>query len=174
MRGDALLTARLLLRRDGLAGVVIAAGGALAVFAATQPWYHAMAEIAMLGTAQARAVGSVRGLPATVPGWVALGLGVAAVVLGVACALDRPPGRARAALAAVALGLVGAALYGWLGPAPELADVAGREGRELLGLAERLPLGIALELEVRPATGPLVATIAAILVAGGVLAAREL
>ncbi|HSK21813.1 MAG TPA: hypothetical protein VK906_01490 [Egicoccus sp.] len=174
MRGDALLTARLLLRGDGVAGVVIAAGGALAVLAATQPWYHAMAEIAMLGSAQARAVGSVRGLPATVPGWVALALGVVAVVLGVACALDRPPGRARTVLVGVALGLAAAALYGWLGPVPELAGVAGREGRELLGLAERLPLGIALELDVRPAVGPWLVAVAAILVAGGVVAAREL
>lgn len=174
MRGDALLTARLVLRRDGLAGVVIAVGGTLAVVAATRPWYQAMAEVAMLGTQQARAVGVVHGLPSTVPGWVALVLGVVAVTLGVACALDRPPGKARPVLVAVALGLVAAALYGWLGPAPELAAVAGREGRELLGLAERLPLGVGLELDVRAGVGPWLTMIAAILVAGGMFGAREL
>lgn len=174
MRGDALLTARLFLRGDGLAGAVIAAGGALAVLAATRAWYQAMAEVAMLGTEQGRAVGVVRGLPATAPGWVALTLGVIAVVLGVACALDRPLPKSRLVLLVVALGLAGAAAYGWLGPAPDLAGVAGREGRELLGLAERLPLGVAIELDVRPAAGQWLTMVGATLVAGGVLAAREL
>lgn len=174
MRGDALLTARLLLRRDGLAGIAVAAGGATAVYAAAQPWYLAMAEVAMLGAEQARAVGAVRGVPQTLPGWVVLALGVVAFALGLASAFDRPPAQARRVLLVAAVGLVAAAAYGWFGPAPELAEVAGREGRELLDLAERLPSGIAVELGVRPGTGPWAALVAGLFVAGGVLAAQEL
>lgn len=174
MRGDALLTARLLLRREGLAGLAIAAGGGLGVVAAARTWYLAMAEVALLGAEQGRAVGVVRGLPGTVPGWLSLVLGVVAVALGVGCALDRPPARARPLLLAVSVGLVAVALYGWFGPQPDLAAIAGREGRELMGLAERLPQGVALELDVRVGSAPWFAAFGALLVAGGVFAAREL
>lgn len=173
MRGDAALTARLLLRGAGVAGIAVALGGALAIVAATRPWYHAMADVAMLGSSQGRAVDSLAGTQ-TVLGWVSLLAGLVAVVLGVACALDRPPAGARRMLLACALALVVVAAVAWLGPAPELARVAGSEGEELARLGDRLPEGIALQLAVRTAIGPVLTVLAGVIVGVGTLAAREL
>lgn len=173
MRGDVALTARLLLRGDGLAGLAVAAGGALAVFAATRPWYHALAEVAMLDTAQARAVDSLIGTQ-TLLGRVSLGVGLVAAVLGVLCAVDRPPAHARQVLLGCAVALLVTAAVAWLGPPPELARVAGSEGDELARLGGRLPDGIRLRLAVRLATGPALTALASGIVAAGTIAAREL
>lgn len=173
MRGDVALTARLLLRGSGLAGLAVAAGGGLAVFAATEPWYHAMAEVEMLGADQARAIASLLGVQ-TVGGWVSLVVGAGAVVLGIACALDRPPARARPLLLGGAVVLVLAAASAWLLPAPALDSVTGAEADQLAVLADRLPVGLALELQVRVAAGPALVALGSAIVAGGTFFAREL
>lgn len=173
MRGDVALTARLLLRGTGLAGIAVAAGGALAVVAATRPWYHAMAQVTMLDAVQARAVDSLLGTQ-TLLGWVTLVLGLVAILLGIACALDRPPAHARRVLLGCALALLVVSLLAWFGPSPELARVAGSEGDELTRLGSRLPDGIELRLAVRTAVGPALAALASVIVTGGTFAAREL
>ncbi|MFA9447040.1 hypothetical protein [Egicoccus sp. AB-alg6-2] len=174
MRGDLALSARLAMRGGGLAGSVSAIGGLVAIVAARSPWFHAMAEVAMLGTRQQRAVASLTGVPDTVWGWSTLALGLVAVVLGVLVALDRPPLVARRVLLGCGLGLVATAVAAWLGPAPALDGIAGAEGGQLAQLARRLPMGVALELHVRAGIGPPLSALAGVLVVGGTLAAREL
>ncbi len=168
------LTARLLLRASGLAGVVVALGGVLAVVAATRPWFTAVAEVAMLGVEQNRAVAALTGVPDTPGGWLTLAAGLVAVVLGAAAALDRPPASTRTVLLGCALLLVSAAGWAWVGPGPSLARVAGGEGDQLLDLAGRLPSGVDLQLSVRAAMGPVLSAVAAVMVAVGTLAARDL
>jgi hypothetical protein len=166
------LTARLLLRGTGLAGMVIVVGGLLAMFAATRPWFVAVAEVAMHGVVQDRAIAVQRGLPGVAGAWVTLGAGAMAVLLGGAIALDRPPTSARAVLV-VAVGALGiAAAWAWAAP-PAVAELAGNEGAQLSRLADRLPAGVALDLHARASLGPWLSTVAAAMVAGGTLAARD-
>jgi hypothetical protein len=172
VRGDATLTARLLLRGTGLAGAVVVLGGGLAAVAATRPWYLAVAEMTMLGDQQGRTVASLAGVPATVLGWVVVALGLAAAVLGTNVALDRPPPHARALLLAVSAVLLVVAATVAL-RRPPLERVAADDADRLLALADRLPTGVELAISVRPALGPLVVGFAALLIGGGALAARE-
>ncbi|MFA9432077.1 hypothetical protein [Egicoccus sp. AB-alg2] len=174
MRGDIALTARLLLRGTGLAGLTVVAGGVLAVVAATRPWFQATAEVAMLGVAQDRAVATLTGVPDTLAGWVALLLGVVAVVVGSSVALDRPPAPARKILVGCAAALLLVALLAWFGPVPALARVAGAEADQLATLAGRLPDGVELELRVGAALGPALAALASAIVAIGTFSARDL
>jgi hypothetical protein len=172
VRGDAALTARLLLRGPGLAGMTATVGGAVAAIAATRPWYLVIAELSMLGDEQSRTVASLSGVPTTVWGWLVAALGLVVAVVGTNVALDRPPPHARRWLTAAAavLGvLAGAALLA----RPALARVAGRDGQDLLELAERLPDGIELTLSVQVGPGPLVLGLAATLVGVGAFATRE-
>ena len=172
MRGDAALTARLLLRGPGLAGVVVTLGGALAALAATRPWYVATAELSMLDDQQSRTVTALAGLPETVLGWVALALGLTAAVLGANLALDRPHPHARTLLLSTASSTfavaVGAAVR-----RPALERVAGPEAERLLELAGRLPAGVELTVSVRPGIGPILLGVAAVLIGGGALGFRD-
>jgi hypothetical protein len=172
VRGDAALTARLLLRGPGLAGMTAVLGGALAAVAATRPWYRAVADLTMLGEQQARTVATQAGLPRTVSGWVVVGLGIAAVAVGATCALDRPFPRARRWLwsIAVVLGvLAGAAVT----LRPPFERVAGGNGTDLLELAERLPHGVDLTLSVQTGSGPPLLLLGALLVGVGASALRD-
>jgi hypothetical protein len=172
VRGDATLTARLLLRSTGLAGLTTVAGGVLAAIAATRPWYVGVAELSMLGDQQGRTVASLAGVPATVSGWLVVLLGVSAAVLGTDVALDRPHPHARRWLLLTAtLLLLLAAMVSWW--RPPLERVAAGDAARLLELAERLPSGVELVVSVRPGPGPVLVALAAVLVAGGALAARD-
>jgi hypothetical protein len=172
VRGDAALTARLLLRGTGLAGLTGTIGGALAVIAASRPWYRAVADLAMLGEEQGRTVGSLAGAPATPWGWGAVVLGVTAAVLGTSIALDRPQPHARRWLLAISAALAGLAGAGYL-LRPGLGQVAGSDGESLRELAERLPTGIELTVVVRPGSGPLLLLVAAAIVGVGALLAED-
>jgi hypothetical protein len=172
VRGDAALTARLLLRGPGLAGVVVTLGGALAVVAATRPWYVAVAELSMLDDQQSRTVAALAGVPETVLGWVALALGIVAAVPGAYLALDRPHLHARTVLLSVASGLVAIAI-GVAVRRPALERVAGVEAEGLLELAGRLPAGVELTFSVRPGIGPTLLGVAAVLIGGGALGSRD-
>jgi hypothetical protein len=172
VRGDAALTARLLLRGTGLAGLTVTVGGALAVIAASRPWYRAVADLTMLGEQQGRTVASLAGAPATPWGWGAVLLGVAAAVLGTSIALDRPQLHARRWLLAIAAALAVLAGAGYL-LRPGLAQVAGSDGEGLRELAERLPTGVELTLAVRPGSGPLLLLVAAAIVAVGAVLADD-
>jgi hypothetical protein len=172
VRGDAALTARLLLRGPGLAGVVVTLGGALAVLAATRPWYVTVAELSMLDDQQSRTVATLAGVPETVLGWVALALGIVAVVLGANLALDRPHPHARTLLLSAASSMVGVAI-GAAVRRPALERVAGPEAEGLLELAGRLPAGVELTTWVRPGIGPTLLGVAAVLIGGGALGSRD-
>ena len=172
MRGDVVLHLRLLLRGAGLAGVVATLGGGLAIVATRLPWYAATTTVTMLGAQDDRVVATMPGIPETGWGWLAGWAGLSAMGLGVGVALDRPLRMARAGLAAAAVALVAATL-GALAWPPELAQVAGSELPALTGLAGRLPVGVGLDLAVARAIGPWGALVAAILVAGGAIGARD-
>jgi hypothetical protein len=175
VRGDAALTARLLLRGTGLAGVLAAAGGGLAIVGAFGPWYRAVAIVEMLGVEDARTIATVGGLPDAWPAWAAwpvAAIGLVAVVLGLAVAFDRPPHQSRWALALVAVGLLGcAAVAAWRVPAVD-AVVAGARP-ELEALADRLPTGVELQLATRVGAGVWRTVAAAVMVGVGAAAARE-
>jgi hypothetical protein len=172
VRGDATLTARLLLRGPGLAGLTTVAGGGLAAIAATRPWYLGVAELSMLGDQQGRTVATLAGVPGTVSGWLVVLLGVCAAVLGTNVALDRPHPHARRLLLLTAtLLLLLAAVVSWW--RPPLERVAAGDAARLLELAERLPSGVELVVSVRPGLGPALVALAAVLVGGGALAARD-
>jgi hypothetical protein len=173
VRGDAALTARLLLRRTGVAGVTAVVGGVLAAVAATRPWHVAVADLTMLGEQQGRPVATLDGLPGTVWGWCALALAVGTAALGAAIAVDRPPARARALLAGAAVTAWLIAVVGVLA-SPGLERVAGPTGDDLLALAERLPSGVELSVTVQPGPGPLLLAVAGLLVVAAVVLADEL
>lgn len=175
MRGDVTLQARLLLRRTGLAGTGVAVGGLLALAGAYRPWYAVRAELAMLGDDQSSAVAELAGWQAQPWGWVVPALGIVAVALGVAMALDRPPARTQPVLLGTA-GLLGMSAAGGALLRPEIRrfDIAGSRLRELLDLAERLPDGVELDFGVAVSDGVWVTVVAATAVAVSALAAREL
>jgi hypothetical protein len=172
VRGDAALTARLLLRGTGLAGLLAAAGGALALRGAFGPWYRAVAVVAMLGAEDDRTIATVAGLPDTVGAWAAAGLGSLAIVLGLAIAFDRPPHWARWGLALVAGGLLLCAAVAAV-RVPPVDTVAAGAGAELEALADRLPTGVQLEVATTVAVGVWRVVVAGVMVAIGAAAARE-
>jgi hypothetical protein len=172
VRGDTALTARLLLRGTGLAGMTATLGGALAVIAATRPWYLAVADLSMLGEQQHRTVASLPGMPTTVWGWLAVAFGLAVVVLGTNVALDRPPPYARRWLWLGAAALAAPAVAALL-VRPGLERVAGTDGEQLLELAERLPSGVELTVSVQAGPGPMMLGAAAILVGIGAFGMRD-
>lgn len=153
MRGDVELRARLLLRGAGLAGMVTAAGGGLAIAGATRPWHVAVAEVSMLGGQSSRTVASLHGLPETPGGWTAAALGVVALAAGVLLALDRTPVRGRlvAGAAGGALLVVGVLA---LIVVPDVGAIATEATDELLRTREQLPVGIELELRSTVGAGP--------------------
>lgn len=175
VRGDATLQARLVLRGTGLAGVGVAAGGLLALIGAYRPWYAVRARLGMLGDEQTRAVAELAGWQAHPWGWLVPALGLVAVTLGVAMAVDRPPARSREVLLATAVLLaVGATVGGSQRPEVRRFDLAGSRLREWLELAERLPDGVELGFTVAVADGVWVTAASGLVVAIGALAAREL
>jgi hypothetical protein len=172
VRGDAALTARLLLRAAGLAGLLAATGGVLAVVGALGPWYRAVATIEMLGTGDGRTIATVAGLPDTVAGWLAAGLGLLAVALGLAIAIDRPPHWARWGLALTAGGLLLCVAVA-VGQIPDVDRVVAGAGPQLEALSARLPTGVELEVTATVAAGLRQVAVAAVLVGVGAAAARE-
>lgn len=175
MRGDATLQVRLLLRQTGMAGAGITLGGLGAVVGAYRPWYAVTAELAMLDEDQTRSVAELAGWAAHPWGWLIPALGVLAIGLGVATAIDRPPARTRRLLLATSgLLAVGALLGSWQQPEVNRFDIAGSRLRELVDLADRLPTGVELGFSVAVADGVWITLFSAGVVFVGALAAREL
>jgi hypothetical protein len=169
------LTAELVLRGSGLAGVLVAVGGGAAVLALAVPWQVARAELAMLGDVQDRTVTELAGWQLLPWGALAAIGGAVAVVLGLTLAFDRHPGWTRpAALSAgsvtVVSGVVAVLHRRRLGGFPDgdgsLAD--------LRAVADQLPVGVELSLSVEPAPGAVLAVLGGLLVVAGTLCAREL
>ncbi len=173
MRGDAALTLRLLLRGGGVAGLCAAAGGALALTGAFAPWRTTVAEVSLLGTTDERVISVVRGLPSTAGGWVVAALGLVALALGVAIALDRPPRRSRvlvvAASTACLLTAIAVLTLGPAGEAPGQAELLARLGAE----GGRLPGDVEVTGQHRHGVGPWLAVVGAGLALAGGAAARE-
>lgn len=174
MWADAAVTARLVVRPSGLAGVVAALAGLAAARAAAEPWHEVALSIRMLGGEQARVLEEVAAV--AVP-WAVLAAaaGLVATVLGTSLALDRHPGWTRPVLVGSAGSLLVAGVVPLLLPPPlaRLGDPAGAL-EEVAALGSGLPSGVSMALSVRPGAAPVVAAGAAVVVLGATLAAREL
>jgi hypothetical protein len=161
-------------RGSGLAGVLAALAGAAAVIGATLPWHEAAAELAMLGSAEDRAVVSLVGLR-TVLGVLGALAGVAAVALGGALAIDRHPGWTRRGLVGAAFALGATGLLARLRrPALDRFPDDGGALADLRAVVGELPRGVELTLSVRPGIGATITLVAGLLVAVAVAAARDL
>ena len=173
MRGDATLTLRLLLRGSGMAGLCVAAGGALALTGAFAPWRATVAEVSVLGATDERVVSVVHGIPTTVTGWLVAVLGLAALGLGLSIALDRPPARGRLMVVAVAAAclLVAAAVLvlGPTGAGPDQAELLAGLGAE----TGQLPADVEVTGRRRHGVGPWLAAAGAGLSLIGGAAARQ-
>lgn len=173
MRGDAGITAGLLIRPSGLAGLAMAVGGGLVIGSAFAPWRTTVATVTMLGLDDERVIDAQRGLPTIPGGWVVAALGVVIVGLGLAVALDRPPPRVRSIVtaavvlaAAVAVGTV-VLVPGGPPPAPgDLLSALGAEGGQL-------PSDVEVAGEVRRGDGPWLAVAGAVVTLAGVVCARD-
>lgn len=164
----------LLLRRSGLAGLVVAIGGALAIASATAPWWEAHAELTLAGASQGRAVTALAGWQ-HLPGVLTIAAGVVAVTLGLALAFDRHPGWTRpASLAAGAVAAVGASIGTWSTPALTRFPDRRRALADLRDVVDELPVGVELTLAVVRGHGAALAGIAAGIIVLGVASAREL
>ncbi len=174
MRGE--LPAALLAvgRASGIAGLVTAAAGVVAVVATTQPWHEAAAELTMLGAADERAVVAVLGWR-TAPGLIAGVAGVVVAALGLALAVDRHPGWTRPALLIAAATLAAAGTDAQL-RRPELDGLPDDGGAlaDLREVASQLPRDVELALTVRPGGGAVLVLLAGVLVLVAVACAREL
>ena len=173
MRGDAGVTAGLLIRPSGLAGLAMAAGGGLVIGSAFAPWRITVATVTMLNHDDERIIAAQRGLPTIPSGWLVAALGVAVVGLGLAVALDRPPPRARsiAAVAAVLAAIVAAVTVVLVpgGPPPETADLLSALGAN----GGHLPSDVEVAGEVRGGTGPWLAVAGAVVTLVGAACARD-
>lgn len=172
MRGDAGLTARLLLRGAGFAGVVTAVGGGVVIAGALRPWYAIVAEVSMLGGVSERTVAWLPGFPATSSGWAVACLGLVVLGLGVLVALDRQPVRARAFT--VGIGVVTLAVAAFAAVSvPGLEAIAAETSRELLDVRDQLPVGVELELRAIATSGPWWVAAGAATAIVGALGARD-
>jgi drug/metabolite transporter superfamily protein YnfA len=153
VRGDAVLTFRLLLRQTGAAGLVTAVGGTLVITGVVRPWHVVVAEVSMLGSESSRTVASSGAFPGTVTGWLAGSLGVLILALGVLLALDRPPRRGRA-LAAGLGGILAVVAVAAMLMVPAADEIARDTTEQLVDVAGHLPLGVALELRTTAGSGP--------------------
>lgn len=161
-------------RRSGLAGVLVAAGGAAATVAAAMPWWQARAELQLLSASQGRVVSSLGGWQHAI-GWTAATAGMLALTLGALLAVDRHPGWTRPAAVAAGLVLVGCAAVG-LARDPGLGAFPDEDGAlaDLRSVTDDLPVEVDLELTVTRGAGPWWVTVAAGAVLVGTLSAREL
>jgi hypothetical protein len=173
VRGDAALTARLLLRGTGLAGLLATVGGGLVIGGALAPWRLTVAQVTMLGHDEERVVAATRGLPGTVGGWVVAVAAVAIVVLGLLVAVDQPPRGARWWVVGLGLGCFLVAVGTLMSPPPteglDAAQVLASLGAE----EATLPAGIEVVPGVRRGYGPGLVVLGALLAILGGLAARE-
>jgi hypothetical protein len=151
VRGDLALSARLLLRPEGIGGSTMALGGGLLVAATLVPWRRAVAAVDMLGRSDIASIGTTTLLPGPA-GWA---IGTAAcllVVCGVGIAIDRPLPRAGAvAILAVAVAVTAALAVSLPVPTPE--DIAGMRVAELATIADQLPSGVSVTFAAQPAAG---------------------
>ena len=173
MRGDAGITAGLLIRPSGLAGLAMAAGGGMVIGSAFAPWRTTVATVTLLGLDDERIIEAQRGLPAMPSGWIVAALGVVIVGSGLAVALDRPPPRVRsiAAVAAILAAVVAVAtvMLAPGGPPPETGELLSSLGAE----GGQLPSDVEVAGEVRRGYGPWLAVAGAVVTLAGAACARD-
>jgi hypothetical protein len=174
VRGDTAMTLRLLTHPRALLGGVGAAASLTAGVSAYLPWYEVAANLSMLETAQSRPVATLPGWAAHPWGWLVPAIGLAATVVAVLHAVDRPVPSTRRLL--VSAGLVLGALVALSGvavPPVSRFDVAGSRLRELAGLADRLPRDVELTFSVRPGVGLWLALAAALVLVAAAAIAKD-
>jgi hypothetical protein len=171
VRGDLVLSARLLLRPEGLAGATIALGGGLLVAAALVPWLRAVAAVDMLGRSDVAAIGTTSLLPGPA-GWVIAAAAGLLVLCGVGIAIDRPLPRAGVVVVLAVSVAVVAALTASL-PVPTPEDIAGARVAELATIADQLPSGVSVTFAARPAAGVWLLTIGVVACLLGTIRARH-
>lgn len=171
MRGDAALTARLLLRGPGLAGTTIAIAGVLGVVSTVQAWRHEVERVELLGGSGERTLSTVRGVPEQPLAWLVLVAAVVLLWIGLALALDRPPMRARLAAGVAALILILTGAIAMSGHGPGSAPPDGGEATRASAVA--FPVGVEVTTVHRTGPGPWLALAGGILALAGTLAARE-
>ncbi len=154
MRGDTTASLRSLRRPAGVAGILAAGAGVTAAVAVYLPWYVVISRVTLLGRPG-------QGEVATLPGWeshpwaaIVPLLGIIAAVVALLAAFDRPPPRARDLLLGCGAGLaVLGAIGGRFFPPVSRFDLAGSRVRELLDVSQDLPMGVSVDLAVRPGVG---------------------
>jgi hypothetical protein len=151
VRGDLALSARLLLRREGLAGATMALGGGLVAAATLVPWLRAVTAVDMLGRSDIASIGTTTLLPGPA-GWVIITAACLLVVCGVGIAVDRPLPRA-GTVAVLAMSVAAAAALAVSLPVPTPEDIAGLPVAELAAIADQLPSGVAVTFAAQPAAG---------------------
>lgn len=169
--GDHLLALR---RPAALAALAATAGGAVAAMAPSMALWRLTAQVRALDTTGEQPVTVLRGAETSSVVWVIAAAGVAAVVVSLLVAVDRPPPLAESVL--VAAGAAVIAAVGLLVIDRPGTHAFGHHAgaRELVAGDVPLPTGVGIELAVEPALGLWVLGAAGLLViAGSMVALRR-
>lgn len=173
MRGDLALHLRVALRSRGVLGIVALVAAAATLAAVYLPWYEVQVRVRALGHTQAGAVTAIPGWQAQPWIWSVAGLAVAAAVLGIALAIDRPPAWTREGLLAVAVGIALVAGASAIVRPPDQRFLADEDLRRLHAATAELPEDVQVDLGVRPAAGIWVSLAASALLLPTAFAIRE-
>lgn len=165
------LTLRLLARRQGVAGVVIALGGGLVLASALLPWLRVVATVTVLGGDGTARLGATR-LVQQPAGVVVLLAGLCLVGLGLGVAIDRPLART-GRLVAAALAVAAVAALAATVPVPEAEALASDRVTDLVALASALPRDVTVATGVRPGPGTAVLAAGVLAATVGAVVARE-
>lgn len=173
MRGDLALQLRIALRPRGLLGVAGAVMGVAGVTAVYLPWYELHADVTLLGHTRGGSIGVLAGWQAQPWIWLAAAISIAAAVVGMAVALDRPPPSTRRILFALALALAALTGLSALLVPPRTRFLTDTRFEQLEAVAGRMPDDVALRLTVQLGIGLWITLTAAALLLLAAFATRE-
>ncbi|MDX1510162.1 MAG: hypothetical protein R3249_02345 [Nitriliruptorales bacterium] len=174
MRGALGLEARLLLRPAGIAGLIALVSAGVAAAGGYLAWYEVTANVELLGSRTSGSVASLAGWEAQPWGWLVPALGIAAMVLAAGLAVDRPVSFGRDGLLLSGFGIAMLVAIGALLFPPVDRFIASEQLREMLGLADKMPVDSALSFQVAPGPGMWVTLAGAAMLVAATIAAREL
>jgi len=161
-------------RPAALAALAATAGGVVASMAPSMTLWHLTAQVRALDTTGEQPVTVLQGAETSPVVWAIAAAGVAAVVVSLLVAVDRPPPLAESVL--VAAGAAVVAVVGVLVINRPTAHAFGHHAgaRELVAGDVPLPTGVGIDLAVEPALGLWVLGAAGLLViAGSMVALRR-